>query len=49
MVTVEYPPGKAGPIHRHSADAFIYVLERTILMQLKGEKEVRVTAGRDLL
>jgi len=45
MVTVEYAPGGVGPIHRHNAHAFIYVLEGTILMQLKGGKEVKVTAG----
>ncbi len=45
MLTVEYAPGNVDPIHRHNARAFIYVLEGTILMQLKGEKEVRLTAG----
>jgi quercetin dioxygenase-like cupin family protein len=45
MVTVEYAPGNVDPVHRHNARAFIYVLEGTILMQLKGEKEVRLTAG----
>ena len=27
MITVEYPPGASGPIHRHNAQAFVYVLE----------------------
>ena len=45
MITVEYAPGGVDPIHRHDAHAFIYVLEGTILMQLKGGKEVRLTAG----
>jgi quercetin dioxygenase-like cupin family protein len=45
MITVEYAPGGVDPIHRHDARAFIYVLEGTIVMQLKGEKEVRLTAG----
>jgi quercetin dioxygenase-like cupin family protein len=45
MITVEYTPGGVDPIHRHDARAFIYVLEGTILMQLKGEKEVKLTAG----
>ena len=45
MITVEYLPGGVDPIHRHDAHAFIYVLEGTILMQLKGDKEVRLTAG----
>lgn len=40
MMTVEYPPGGADPIHRHDAHGFIYVLEGSIVMQVKGGKEV---------
>src|SRR5450755_2779621 len=40
MITVEYPPGSSDPIHRHNAQAFVYVLEGSIVMQVKGEKEV---------
>ncbi len=36
MLTVEYPPGGSDPIHRHNAYAFIYVLEGSIVMQLRG-------------
>ncbi len=36
MITVEYPPGGSDPIHRHNADAFVYVLEGSIVMQLRG-------------
>lgn len=36
MLLVEYPPGGADPIHRHNADAFVYVLEGTVIMQVKG-------------
>jgi quercetin dioxygenase-like cupin family protein len=36
MITVEYPPGAADPIHRHNAHAFIYVLEGSIVMQIRG-------------
>jgi quercetin dioxygenase-like cupin family protein len=32
MITVEYAPGSADPIHRHNAHAFVYVLEGTIVM-----------------
>jgi quercetin dioxygenase-like cupin family protein len=46
MITVEYPPGSLDPIHRHDAHAFIYVLEGTIVMQVKGGKEVTVSAGQ---
>src|SRR5512138_144660 len=45
MITVEYPPGSSDPIHRHNAHGFIYVLEGTIVMQVKGGKEVTVKAG----
>lgn len=44
MITVEYPPGGADPIHRHDAHGFIYVLEGTVVMQVKGGKEVTLTA-----
>ena len=43
---VQYPPGSTDPIHRHNANAFVYVLEGSIVMQVKGEKEVTLTAGQ---
>ena len=46
MVTVEYPPGSTDPIHRHNAHGFIYVLEGSIVMQVRGGKETTVTAGQ---
>lgn len=46
MITVEYPPGGADPVHRHNADAFVYVLEGSIVMQVKGGKEVTLTPGQ---
>ena len=46
MITVEYPPGSADPIHRHNAEAFVYVLEGSIVMQVKGGKEVTLTRGQ---
>ena len=46
MITVVYPPGGADPVHRHNAHAFIYVLEGSAVMQLKGGKQVTVTAGQ---
>ena len=39
MITVVYPPGASDPIHRHNAYAFLYVLEGSVVMQLKGGKE----------
>ncbi|HKV35315.1 MAG TPA: cupin domain-containing protein [Pyrinomonadaceae bacterium] len=45
MITVDYPPGAADPIHRHNARAFVYVLDGSIVMQVKGEKEVTLKPG----
>ncbi|VVE11615.1 cupin domain-containing protein [Pandoraea fibrosis] len=46
MLTVDYPPGAADPIHRHNAYGFVYVLEGSIVMQVKGGKEVTLNAGQ---
>jgi quercetin dioxygenase-like cupin family protein len=46
MISVVYPPGASDPIHRHNAHAFVYVLEGTVVMQLKGGKEVTLTPGQ---
>jgi quercetin dioxygenase-like cupin family protein len=45
MITVEYPPGGSDPIHRHNAHAFVYVLEGSIVMQVRGGKEMTLTPG----
>lgn len=45
MLTVEYPPGGADPVHRHDANAFVYVLEGSIVMGVKGGKAVTLHAG----
>jgi len=45
MIIVDYPPGSTDPIHRHNAHGFIYVLEGSIVMQVRGGKETTVTAG----
>jgi quercetin dioxygenase-like cupin family protein len=39
MITVAYPPGASDPIHRHNAHAFVYVLEGSILMQVRAERK----------
>jgi quercetin dioxygenase-like cupin family protein len=46
MITVEYAPGGVDPVHRHNAQAFVYVLEGSIVMQLKGGNEVTLTPGQ---
>jgi len=43
---VEYPPGGSDPIHRHNAHAFVYVLEGSIVMQLKGGEQATLTPGQ---
>lgn len=46
MILVEYPPGGSNPVHRHNAQAFVYVLEGSVVMQLKGGKEVTLAPGQ---
>jgi quercetin dioxygenase-like cupin family protein len=46
MLSVVYLPGASDPIHRHNADAFIYVLEGSIIMQVRGGKEVTLAPGQ---
>jgi quercetin dioxygenase-like cupin family protein len=45
MIAVEYAPGGSDPIHRHNAHAFVYVLEGSVVMQVKGGKEVTLMPG----
>ena len=46
MITVDYPPGAVESIHRHDAHALVYVLEGTIVMQVRGGKEVTLSPGQ---
>ena len=46
MLFVEYPLGSSDPIHCHNANAFVYVLEGSIVMQVRGGQEVTLTAGQ---
>jgi quercetin dioxygenase-like cupin family protein len=46
MISVVYPPGASDPIHRHNAHAFLYVLEGSVVMQVKGGKEITLTSGQ---
>lgn len=47
VLEVTYPPGGADPVHRHDAHAFVYVLEGSIVMQVKGGREVTLKAGQN--
>ena len=46
MITVSYEPGGADDIHRHDAHVFVYVLEGSIVMQLKDQAAVTLKAGQ---
>jgi quercetin dioxygenase-like cupin family protein len=46
MITVEHAPGGSSTIHRHNAHAFVYVLEGSVVMQLKGGQQVTLTPGQ---
>lgn len=46
MVTVEYAPGASSAAHRHNAYTFVYVLEGSVTMQVKGGKEVTLGPGQ---
>src|SRR5579872_4315597 len=43
--TVLLAPGEVVPAHRHNADVFAYVLEGSIITQVKGGKPQTVHAG----
>jgi quercetin dioxygenase-like cupin family protein len=46
VIEVSYPPDAQDVVHRHDADAFVYVLEGQIVMQLKGQPAVTLKAGQ---
>ena len=46
MIMVEYPPGSKDPVHRHNAAVFVYVLEGSIIMQMKDGEKVTLHPGQ---
>ena len=46
MYTVDFPPGFSSPIHRHNAQVFVYVLEGSVVMQVRGQKELTLGPGQ---
>jgi quercetin dioxygenase-like cupin family protein len=46
MILVEYPPGAVDPVHRHNAQALLYVLEGSVIMGVNREKPLTLTAGQ---
>jgi quercetin dioxygenase-like cupin family protein len=47
MITVEHAPGGSSAIHRHNAHSFVYVLEGSVVMQLKGGQQTTLTPGQN--
>jgi quercetin dioxygenase-like cupin family protein len=45
MYTVDFPPGHSSPVHRHNAQVSVYVLQGSVVMQVKGGKEVTLKSG----
>lgn len=45
MLTVEYAPGQSSASHRHNASTFVYVLEGSVVMQVKGGKLMTLGPG----
>ena len=46
VITVEYPPGGFDPVHRHDAQAVVYVLEGSIVMQVRGGAPITLLPGQ---
>ena len=46
MITIEYPPGNVDPVHTHHAQALVYVLEGSIVMQVRGGPAVTLGPGQ---
>lgn len=46
LITVDYAPGASDSVHRHGAHAFVYVLEGSIVMQVKDGKQVTLGPGQ---
>jgi quercetin dioxygenase-like cupin family protein len=45
MFLVEYPPGASSAEHRHDAHVFVYVVQGSVVMQVKGGPELTLKAG----
>jgi quercetin dioxygenase-like cupin family protein len=46
MYTVDFPPGFSSPVHRHNAQVSVYVLEGSVVMQVRGKKELTLRPGQ---
>ena len=46
LIAVEYPPGNVDPVHTHHAQSVVYVLEGSIVMQVRGGTPVTLGPGQ---
>ena len=46
MYTVDFPPGFSSPVHRHDAQVFVYVLAGSVVMQVRGQKALKLGPGQ---
>jgi quercetin dioxygenase-like cupin family protein len=46
MYTVDFPAGFSSPVHRHNAQVSVYVLEGSVVMQVRGQKELTLQPGQ---
>jgi quercetin dioxygenase-like cupin family protein len=46
LALVQFPPGSVDPIHRHNALVYVYVLEGSVVMQVRGGPEVTLRPGQ---
>jgi quercetin dioxygenase-like cupin family protein len=49
LLIVQFPPGSVDPIHRHNALVYVYVLEGSIVMQVRGSPEVTLKPGQTFM
>jgi quercetin dioxygenase-like cupin family protein len=46
MYTVDFPAGFSSPVHRHNAQVSVYALEGSVVMQVRGGKEITLRPGQ---
>jgi quercetin dioxygenase-like cupin family protein len=46
MYTVDFPPGFSSPVHRHNAQVSVYMLQGSVVMRVRGGKEVTLRPGQ---
>jgi quercetin dioxygenase-like cupin family protein len=46
VIAVEYPPGHKDQIHRHNAQSFVYVVQGSVIMQVRGGPQVTLRPGQ---